>query len=160
MASLENELQEFMDQVFEAASEIYNAMILRYVVSEADQALSPGGELYETLLAGAIAGAAEWYGMYSPEVYQREYSMTAPNNIVISHSISVNGAQVTGTFSVANISPHAGFAEGFWFYKRGKPFYRPGGDLMADVPSSLSYTVNIPQEIADAYFEQALRAVL
>lgn len=154
------DFEAYITELFDAAKELYKVMIAQYVAEQLDIALSPGGDLYEQLMIGAVSGAAAWYGMYSPEVYQRAYSMTNPANIKIDHSITVNGASVTGQYSVSNQSPKAGYAEGFWFYKRGKRFWRPGGDLMQDVPDTLDYTVTIPQDIADSYFGSALAAVM
>lgn len=160
MAGMEDDFREYMEAVFAAASDMYQTLIAQYIADQLDEALSSGGSLYEVIMAGAIAGAMAWYGMYSPEVYQREYSMASESNIQISHSVQVSGPSVTGSYSVQNTSPHAGYSEGFWFYKRGRPFFRPGGDLMANVPTQLTFAVDVPQNIADSCFEQALSAVM
>ena len=157
---MDEEMLAFFQRALEAADEVYMEMIAKYAAEELQDALAAGGELYEQIMAGAIAGAEAWYAMYSPTVYQRGYTMSNPGNIQISSSISVSGTSLSASCTTTNISPHANYAEGFWMYKRGKPFWRPGGDLMQSVPSSLSFTVDVPQDVADSCFDQALQSVL
>ena len=83
MAGMEDDFREYMEAVFAAASDMYQTLIAQYIADQLDEALSSGGSLYEVIMAGAIAGAMAWYGMYSPEVYQREYSMASESNIQI-----------------------------------------------------------------------------
>ena len=58
------------------------------------------------------------------------------------------------------MSPNAKYAEGFWFYKRGQLYYRPGADLMQYIPENLDYDVAITQDVADDLVGAALAAVL
>ena len=160
MASMEDEFEAYLSRLFEAATELYDVMIAGYVAEQASEALGEGGALYVELQAAAVAGAMAWYGMYEPEVYQRGYTMADPGNIVVESSISVSGTTVTGSYTVINKSPHVGYSEGFYCYKRGQLFWRPGGDIMQAVPSTLSYHIDIPQDVADNYFANALSAVM
>ena len=151
---------DFVSQVFAAAVNIYNELIAQVVADQLLVALGEGGDIYEQLMSAAIASAEIWYGMYSPTVYKRGYTMSQRGNISISADISVSGTGVSVRCTTANVSPHAGFSFGFWMYKRGKAFWRPGGDLMALVPSSVNYSVNISQAEADQCFAAALGAVI
>lgn len=153
----EEELEKYMAEIFEAARAVYMEMVEQYLQQTTVESLSKGGDLYMELQGLAIAGAAAWYGMYSPEVYQRSYSMTDPANILIESYVGADGSI---GYSVTNVSPNAKYAEGFWFYKRGQPFFRPGGDLMKFIPEELEHEVVLTQEVANDLFGAALAAVL
>lgn len=152
--------REILYQLVETVLQNYDILVAQYVAEKLAKALMNGGELYERIMAGAIAGAQDWYDMYSPEVYKRGYTMTKRANINISANISVSGTDISASGSVTNTSPHAVYAEGFWFYKRGKRYWRPGGDLMASVPKDLDFEVEIPSDVADELFDKALSAAL
>ena len=149
-----------VQQILDAASAVYDQMLSAYAADYLAAALQPGGEIYEQLMSGAIAGALAWYGMYTPLVYQRGMTMSDPGNISISGSVQASGSSISGSAHVANMSPHAGYSYGFWMYRRGKPFFRPGGDLMQAVPSSVSINISIPQSVANTMFASAVKAVL
>ena len=156
----DSEVTAAVQKILDAAYAVYSQMADSYAADAVAKALAPGGEIYEQLLGGAISGAMTWYGMYNPVMYQRGMTMTNPANIAISGSAQASGGTITGTFSVANVSPHAGYSEGFWMIRRGRPFFRPAGDLMQDVPGSVNINVEIPQADVDTMFAQALKAVL
>lgn len=117
------------------------------------EAMSPGGKGYEQIMRGAIAGANNWYGMYSPKVYKRGYSLTDRGNI----DISISGPTISGTtiemsYDVRNISPHIGWTAGFMM-RNGET--RPGGDVLAMVPNHIEIPWNPSAEDIKDIVEQA-----
>lgn len=154
------QLEAILVQIFEAANVVYEQMVGEYVAAQIEKEMSPGGEAYERIMNGAISGAIAWYGMYSPRVYQREYSMSSRGNIKIQCNVSANDGKVQGTFSVENVSPHAVYSYGFYFHSSEGLQYRPGGDLMANVPSEVTISVVIPQDVVDSMYRQAMSIVM
>lgn len=149
-----------VEQIISNATAVYDQMVAAYAAAKISAALEPGGEIYEKLMSGAISGALAWYGMYTPLVYRRGMTMSNPGNIAISGGATSSGNTISGWFSVANVSPHAVYSFGFPMRRYGKPFFRPGGDLMQDVPGSVNLDIDIPQTDVDTMFGAALEAVL
>jgi len=117
------------------------------------EAVSPGGKVYEKLMAGAIAGAHSWYGMYRPRVYKRGYTLSDRSNIIITASEpEATGGGLRANITVENVSPHVGYTPGFLMFN-GE--YREGGDIMALVPPEVSEPWNVPQDVIVDILERA-----
>ena len=117
------------------------------------EAMSPGGTLYEQIMAGAIAGGKLWYGMYKPKRYKRLGTLTDRGNIMINvGEPEIDGTNIVASVSVQNISPHAMYAEGFMMVN-GE--YRRGGDLMGMVPSSVTTHWDAPRDVLEKIVAQA-----
>ena len=159
MAEDERELfRAYITKVVEAAREVFLDFIAEYAKRVIDEALSPGGAQYEQIMAGAIASAMQWYGLYSPKVYHRHWTLSQRSNIMISHSeIQVSGTDLHTSVSVVNVAPHAVYEKGF-VMPNGK--VRPGGDLSALIPNSISIDIVIPPDVARVAYTEALAAVM
>ena len=122
-----------------------------------EEALSPGGELYETYMRRAILGGKMWYGMYKPKVYKRGYTLTDRGNIAINvGDIKIVGTRLEASVSIDNLSPHLGFTKGFDM-PNGE--HRPGGDVFAMIPSELSMKWEAPKEVLEQILSQAAQLV-
>lgn len=121
------------------------------------EAMSPGGKLYEQIMAGAIAGGHLWYGMYKPKRYKRLGTLSDRGNIMIDVSEpEIEGTNIVASVNVQNISPHAGYAEGFMMVN-GE--YRRGGDLMGMVPSVVTTRWDAPRDVLEKIVAQAAEIV-
>lgn len=153
----------FATSVLSTARQLFLQAIQEYLTQWLDEAFAPGGKFYERVMAGAIASAVAWYGLFTPLKYQRGYTLSARGNILINYSSAAageGGYEALATWSVQNISPHAQFSGGWDFMRGGKLVHRPGGDLMASVPDDLTENVEIPTDLASELFDSALSAAL
>ncbi len=146
------------EQLLAKVEPIFNQMVMQWASAKFAEMLAPGGEVYMAIQGAAIAGAEAWYGMYSPKKYVRGMTLSmASNNPVSSGDVSASGGTLHATCHVQNTSPHAGYSYGFRM--RGGAF-RPGGDLMAMVPSTMSVTIDVPDSVVQDFAARAIQAVL
>lgn len=162
----EEELQElyeeYMEHVFEIianAQAVYEELLAEYVAQYMNDSLSVGGYLYNMLVESAVASAERWYSLYTPMHYKRRRSLSDPANISITRSISSQGASVTGSCSINNLSDQAEYAKsGFWIYTRNGKIWRPGG-LEDDIPKQVPVDVDASVACLELT-QQAFGAVL
>lgn len=140
-----------------AAEPVFLEMIGPIAAELFARELEPGGQAYEQVMQGAIAGAKMWYGMYRPVKYQRGYTLSDRGNIAITHSdVTVAGTSLSATMDVENNSPHIGYTAGFEM-RNGK--FRPGGDVLSMVPSSVKVKIDVPAGVVTQCAIQAMQAV-
>lgn len=168
--ALEDELDEFIEEyveqsiqaVLEAAIEVYNEKLPEAEAKKIEESLSAGGETYIKIQQTIIANAQAWYDKYPspPRKYKRRGTLTNPDNIKISASVTTDGSISLG---IAHNSDQAEWVEaGFWIYRRDGKFFREGLDFVENIDEEHMGEIDasLSQEEVNQLFSEAFDAVI
>ena len=123
------------------------------------QAHQPGGEVYEQVVDDVISEVNTWYGMYTPQFYQRTNSLYNRGYVGLSSGGgAISGYDIIMTWTPFDFAPHFGYTKGFMM-RNG--VFRPGHEII-EIADRKTYEIDIdiPNEILEPAVDAAVERVL
>lgn len=153
----DEELTALVEQIIVVAESLIREALIPLIIAAAQELFAPGGAIHSQILADSLSEASNWYGMYAPKKYVRGMTFTNPGNIAISaDGISSDGYSWSGAWNATNMSPHAGWSDGFPLRGGGS---RPGGYIVSHdkhFTATITVAAGAVQGIVDQCVQQAI----